>query len=137
MTHQETAYVAGNVVSAGEVPASVRRYFEALNAEDWREFPTVWADDAELQAVGSRSRHGRQEIMDYFRGVFQPWAEHRDQPTRYIVAGDSVVAEVQFTGVTHGGREVGFDAVDIFDLEDGAIARLSTWYDLTWVRRQL
>lgn len=33
------------------------------------------------------------------------------------------------------GREAAFDAVDVFDLRDGRIGALSTWYDLVAARR--
>lgn len=133
----EASAVVGRVEAEAEVPAVARAYFDALNAEDWEALATVWAHDAELRAVGSRPRRGRDEVMAYFRPLFGPWARHLDQPTRWIVAGDTVVAEVRFTGTTHEGKELSFDAVDVFDLTGGAIARLTTWYDLSWVRRQL
>jgi uncharacterized protein (TIGR02246 family) len=119
------------------VSDAVRAYFDALNAEDWPRLSELWAEDAELRAVGARPRRGREQIMSYFRPLFEPWARHRDTPTRVIADGDAVVVEVEFTGMTRDGRELSFDAVDVFDLADGAIARLSTWYDLAWVRKQL
>jgi ketosteroid isomerase-like protein len=125
------------VSEGGATPAPVREYFEALNAEDFPRLERAWAADGELRAVGSRPRRGIEEVMAYFHPLFEPWAEHLDQPTRTIVSGDVVVVEIRFTGRTHGGRELSFDAVDVFDLAGGAIARLTTWYDLAWVRKQL
>jgi len=118
-------------------PPAVTAYFEALNSEDWESMSSVWAEDAELRAVGSRPRRGRENILSYFRTLFAPWSEHREGPTRLIVSGDVVVAEIEFAGVTRGGKQLAFDAVDVFDLQRDTITRLSTWYDLTWVRAQL
>jgi ketosteroid isomerase-like protein len=129
--------VAGGVVSAAEVPAAVTAYFDALNAEDLDALGGLWAPTAELRAVGSRPRHGRDQVSAYFRPLFEPWAAHLDRPTRYIVAGDTVVVELTFTGTTRAGKGLAFDAVDVFDLHDGLITRLTTWYDLAWVRKQL
>jgi ketosteroid isomerase-like protein len=129
--------VEGSAVSPAELPAAIREYFAALNSEDWSRMEGAWADEAELRAVGSRPRHGREEIMAYFHGVFDPWAAHVDRPTRAIVAGDAAVVEVTFSGTTHAGRDLVFDAVDVFDLAGDAIVRLTTWYDLAWVRKQL
>lgn len=137
MTQDSLIRLEGRVVSPPDVPACVRTYFEALNAEDWPRFAEVWADTAELQAVGSRARHGRQDIMSYFLPLFEPWARHVDRPTRFIVAGDTVVVEIVFTGLTPAGKELNFAALDVFDLSEGVIARLVTWYDLSWVRKQL
>jgi ketosteroid isomerase-like protein len=120
------------------VPAAVTAYFESLNAEALDRLAELWAPDAELRAVGSRPRTGRDQVMAYFASLFGPWAEHEDRPTRFIVAGDTVVVEIRFSGATRDGKRLSFDAVDVFDLQgDGAIARLTTWYDLAWVRSQL
>jgi ketosteroid isomerase-like protein len=125
------------VVSTAQSPECVRAYFEAINAEDFERLAGVWTPTAELRAVGTRPRRGREQIMSYFRGVFEPWASHLDQPTRVIVAEGVVVTEIEFKGVTHYSKEIAFDALDVFDLADGLIARLTTWYDLAWVRSQL
>lgn len=119
------------------LPTVVTDYFDALNAEDFEALEGVWTEDAEVRAVGSRARVGLEEVMAYFRPLFGPWTEHRDQPTRVIGEGDAVVVEVRFSGRTEAGKELAFDAVDVFDLRDGRIAALTTWYDLVWLRGQL
>lgn len=129
--------VGGAVVPTAELPPPVRTYFAALDAEDLTRLATVWSDTAELCAVGARPRRGPDDVMGYYRTLFEPWASHEDRPTRAIVAGDVAVVEVRFTGITHAGAQVSFDAVDVFDLAGDAIARLACWYDLAWVRRQL
>jgi hypothetical protein len=44
---------------------------------------------------------------------------------------------VTFTGTTADGREISFDAVDVFDLARGRIRRLSSWYDVADVRHSV
>lgn len=129
--------VGGTVTALDRAPDPVRRYFDALNHEDHDELATIWAPSAELLAVGARPRHGTDEISEYYRRLFDPWATHVDEPTRIVVAEGLVVAEIRFRGRTHTGRELEFDAVDVFDLDDDRVRRLSIWYDLAWVRRQL
>lgn len=121
----------------GETPAVVAAYFESLNAEDFDRLETLWTDDATLRAVGQPSRHGREQVIDYFSPLFRTWMEHVDTPTRVITSGDVAVVEVSFTGTTTSGKRLTFDAVDVFDLSDDRIAALSTWYDLHWLVRQL
>jgi ketosteroid isomerase-like protein len=116
---------------------TVRRYFACLDAEDWAQMRTLWQPDAELRAVGARPRRGADEVVAYFSTLFAPWPRHEDRPTRLIVAGDTIVAEVTFTGTTADGREVSFDAVDVFDLRDGLIARETNWYDIAYARKAL
>jgi predicted ester cyclase len=54
-----------------------------------------------------------------------------------MVADANVTAEVTFRGVVKQGGVVEFDAVDIFDVYEERIFRLSSWYDLVAVRSQL
>ncbi|MHB8736481.1 MAG: nuclear transport factor 2 family protein [Terriglobales bacterium] len=115
----------------------VRSYFTCLDTEDWDAMRELWHVDAELRAVGARPRQGIDEVIEYFAALFAPWPQHRDAPTRVLTSGHTVVAEVQFTGTTADGRDVTFDAVDVFDIEDGQIRRLSNWYDVAYARRIL
>ncbi len=134
---QQAATAAGAAGTIDDAPETIRSFFAALNGEDWTRMASLWADDAELRAVGARPRRGRDDIMTYYHGLFGPWPQHEDRPTRVIAAGGVVVVEVRFAGVTPGGKRLEFDAVDVFDLAGGEIARMSSWYDLTWVRGQL
>lgn len=120
-----------------DTEALIQRYFECLNTEAWEAMGQIWHEDAELRAVGARPRRGREEVVDYFRNLFNPWPEHRDEATRVVVAGSVATVEVSFTGTTADGRTVSFDAVDVFDIEDGLIKRLSNWYDIDFARRKL
>ena len=114
---------------------AVDTYFRCLNTEDWATMATLWTEDATLRAVGARPREGRDSVLRYYSRLFDPWEEHLDTPTRVIRAGDVVTVEVTFTGRSRAGHDAAFDAVDVFDLRDGRIAALSTWYDLVAARR--
>lgn len=117
--------------------ATIRDYFRCLDEEDWTGMETLWTEDGKLRAVGARPRHGREEVLGFFAKLFTPWREHEDRPTRIVIAGDVVTAEVLFTGTTVDGREVSFEAVDVFDLRAGRIAALSNWYDIALARKAL
>jgi ketosteroid isomerase-like protein len=116
---------------------TVRDYFRCLDEEDWEGMRKLWTDDAELRAVGGRPRSGREEVLGFFEKLFDPWAQHEDRPVRIVVAGDVVTADVLFLGTTTDGREVSFEAVDVFDLRDGRIAKMSNWYDIALARKAL
>jgi ketosteroid isomerase-like protein len=75
--------------------------------------------------------------MAYYAHLFDPWTTHEDALQRAHPSATTVAAEVTFRGTTSAGREVEFDAVDVFDLHNGRIVSLSSWYDLVDVRRQL
>lgn len=120
-------------------PPAIERYFAAVNAEDWTAIREVFAADAELRTVGAPTRRGRDEIAAHFPQVLAALPVHHDEVTRIVVAGTVVTVEIHFAGRTADGRDVVFDAVDVFDLSgDGTtIEKLSTWYDTAGVARQL
>jgi len=120
-------------------PPAVARYFAAVNAEDWDAIREVFAEDAVLRTVGAPTRKGRDEIAAHFPQVLAALPVHHDEVTRVVVADTVVTVEIRFAGRTADGRDVAFDAVDVFDLTDDGttIARLSTWYDTAAVARQL
>ena len=123
-------------MSADRTPGDpVAAYFRCLNTEDWEVMATLWTEDALLRPVGARPRRGPAAIAAFYSHLFDPWEEHLDTPTRTIRAGDVVTVEVTFTGRSRSGTDARFDAVDLFDLRDGRIAGLSTWYDLVAARR--
>jgi ketosteroid isomerase-like protein len=115
----------------------IARYFHCMDREDWDGMREIWHEDAVMRATGARTREGREQIIDLLSKLFVPWAQHTDAPTRTIPAGDTVTVEITFTGTTHDGRRATFDAVDVFDLRDGRIAKLSNWYDIAYVRKLL
>jgi ketosteroid isomerase-like protein len=121
--------------TGADLPEAIRRYFDGLNNEDWEDFTGIWTDDAELVGVGARTRKGRDDVMTYYSTVLVPYPLHHDDPYAIHVSGDIVTVEIAFRGETHEGVPVEFEAVDVFTLRDGKIARLTTWYDIDRVRK--
>jgi ketosteroid isomerase-like protein len=115
----------------------IDRYFSYLNADDFVSFRELWHEDADFKAVGARPLSGVDDIVAFYSRLFTPWPRHVDEPVRIIVAGGTATVEVVFTGTTEDGRDVTFDAVDVFDVDAGRIRRLTNWYDIAYVRRQL
>jgi uncharacterized protein (TIGR02246 family) len=111
----------------------VGEYFRCANEEDWAGLAQVWADDGELIGMGAPPRRGRDAIVDGYRRFMARWPEHLDEPGRILVCGAVATVEVHFTGVNRAGRACAFDAVDVIDVEDGRIRRLTNWYDLSIV----
>jgi len=115
----------------------IDRYFTALNDEDYEALEDVFHPEAVLRPPGTRARTGHQEIMQFFRKVFEKFPEHVDAPSRVLSDGNCVVVEIDFAGITSGQRPVSFIAVDIFDIEDSQIMNLSQWFDTAEVARQV
>jgi ketosteroid isomerase-like protein len=119
-------------------PDVVNRYFETMNAERWEEFAAVWTDDAVVVPVGTRPRRGPGEIVAFYSGLFKAWSTHWDQPVRFLTSADGwIAATVTFTGRSQRGRDISFDAVDVFEFREGRICALQNYYDLLLVRSLL
>ena len=108
---------------------TVKSYFTALNTEDWDLMASVLHPELDLIPSGSRPRIGADKAIAMFQKIFERFPVHQDNPTRFLEAGSTVVVEITFNGATQDGQEVSFDAVDIFDVADGRIYRLSQWFD--------
>ena len=108
---------------------TVRAYFVALNDENWDLMASVLHPELALIPSGSRPRIGADKAIAMFQKIFQRFPVHQDNPTRFICDDNTVVVEITFNGATQDGQEVSFDAVDIFDVENGRITRLSQWFD--------
>lgn len=112
-------------------------YVAAINSENWDALAELWHPDAVWRAVGARPRRSREDILTYYPRALALYPEHHDELTRIIEGEDTIVAEITFTGKTPGGKPVTFEAVDVFDLEDGLICRFSSWFDIDELRAQL
>lgn len=117
--------------------AVVEDYFAAINADRFADLGTVFSADVEIHTVGMRPVVGREAAMTHFVGVLAGYAAHEDRVTRWIEAGDTIVTEIRFEGTLDGGQPITFSALDVFDLADGRIRKVTTWYDTRDVRRQV
>lgn len=131
-------------MSISTLPSAVTDYFTLLNADTLEGFVALWQLDATLTAFGRdgrRTRTGRDDVLVYYHDLFAPWATHHDEIVRTAVAGagarTTVTVEILFTGTTHDGGPVAFDALDVFELVDGRIRRLAIWHDVVTTRRLL
>lgn len=128
---------AGDTRRERDVRSVVETYFELLNGDALAELAALFAEDAELVAPGAGIRRGRERIESYYRSALAPYPEHLDLPTRVLVSGSSATVEIRFEGRLANGQRLAFDAVDVFDVRGGEIARLTSWYDSSAVRRSL
>ena len=119
-----------------DAPQAILDYFDAINAEDWDKLASLWVDDAELRVVAARPRSGREDVLTYYPRALAPFPKHYDDPVRISVAGDVVTVEIKFTGETADGKPIEFDAVDVFDMRDGKLWKMSSWFDIEHIRRQ-
>ena len=123
-----------------ETPASVRQYFECINADRFEQLREIFADDVELTMAGANTRRGVDAAVDYYPRALAPLPHHIDDPIHTATSEDGrrCAVEIEFIGATADRRAVAFTAVDLFDLDDdGRITRLRSFYDTARVARLL
>jgi ketosteroid isomerase-like protein len=123
-----------------DTPASVRKYFQNINADRFEQLREIFSDDIEMTMAGSSTRRGVDAAVDYYPRALAPLPHHVDDPVAVVTSDDGrrCAVEIAFTGETADGRSVVFTAVDLFDLgHDGRIARLRSFYDTALVARLL
>ncbi|WP_166462945.1 nuclear transport factor 2 family protein [Amycolatopsis acidicola] len=117
--------------------AVVERYFAAINSDSFGDLAKVFAEDVEIHTVGAPAVAGREAALGHFPKILAGYAEHEDRVTRWIEATDAITTEIDFAGRLRDGRPITFSALDVFDLRDGLITKVTTWYDTRALRRQL
>jgi ketosteroid isomerase-like protein len=115
----------------------VQAYFDRLNSEDWEALGELFHEDAVLEAPGFPRQRGRDTVRTYFRSALGIYPEHYDDPVRIIVAGDIATVNIHYEGTLANGYQLSFDAVDVFEMRDGLIGELTSWYDSYAVRQAL
>lgn len=117
--------------------ALIASYFAGINGDDYEGVAELFAPDAVVLPAGGRPRRGRSEIARYYREILAPFPAHHDEPVRVVVSGPDVTVEIAYEGRLANGRVISFDAVNVYRLAEGLIARLTQWYDTHRVRRML
>ena len=122
--------------------AAVEGYFAAINSDSFDDLSAVFAPDVEIHTVGADPVVGRDAALAHFPRVLAGYSAHDDRVTRWIEgvddgSEDAIVCDIAFAGRLADGREIRFDARDVFDVRDGLITRVTTWYDTRLVARQV
>lgn len=118
--------------------AVAKAYFAAVNQKQMDDLAAVFAEDGVLTFPMLSPIKGRNAIREFYTGVLQFYPKAFDGVTRWFVseAGD-VAAEIHFEGRTATGRDVVFDAVDLFTIKDGLIQDLHIFYDSAKVQQMI
>jgi len=117
---------------------TVQRYFSSLNETRLEELAEVFAEDAILQFPNYEPIHGREAIVSFYTAVLKYYPKHFDNPVKFFFSEDGWVAvEIHFEGETIKGQSIVFDAVDVFEMENGKVKKLRIRYDSAKVAQML
>lgn len=131
-----------------EVLTLAKQLEEAFNVGDWGAYLAGFSDDAVMETPMIRAS-GRQEILEFVRGVKEAYPDLTATITRQLACGNTVVEELAFEG-THAGplktprgtipatnRRINFKAVLLMDISNGKVTASHEYYDRAGIMAQL
>jgi len=118
----------------------VQKMFAAFGQRDLPGVLNTLAEDVDWQSPVTRSiteevswakpRHGREEVANFFKELFEKVQPERLETLEFIAQGDGVVVEGKNRGTVRStGGTYEHDWVMVFTLSEGKIARLRHYYD--------
>jgi steroid delta-isomerase-like uncharacterized protein len=111
--------------------ASMRRFFELVNAGDIDGMTELLADDFVEHESMSGMPPGREGTKQLFTLLLAGFSNMKWDAQDILVDGDKVVARVQFTGTNDGefmglpatGKDVAVEVIDIVRFSEDGLAR--------------
>ncbi len=118
--------------------ALARSYFDAVHDGDLDKLAGLFAEDATVYFPVRDPVVGREAIRSFYADVFKLYATRTDDCRRiFRDSQGNVAVEISFVGKLGSGKEVAFEAVDLFTAKDGRIQELRIFYDSVKVMRML
>ena len=124
----------------------VRRWFAAMNALDAKGMGALCTAEVDVLEVAEREDHrGRDYLVWAYEDLFTGYPDAAAQMLNEFAGDDQVLVEVRWTGTNMGefrGDPATGGANDvriayIFTVKDGAITRITEYYDMRTVISQL
>jgi steroid delta-isomerase-like uncharacterized protein len=128
------------------VEQHVRSYVEAIGRRDVEALGAHWSEDGVEDLVPIGILRGREEIKDFFRGVFAAMPNAETTCLRVVAAETSAAVEWRMTGTFDGepfqgvdptGKPIDVRGLDLIEIEDGLIVRNTAYYDNMAYARQV
>jgi steroid delta-isomerase-like uncharacterized protein len=128
------------------VEEKVRDYFEAMDRRDAPAMAAHWREDGVEDIVPVGVLRGRDELRDYFAGLFAAMPDARTTVTRLVAGEQSCAVEwriegtfdgAAFTGIEPTGKHIEIRGLDLFELEDGELVSNTAYFDGAGFARQV
>lgn len=116
----------GDDADPAAATAIVRRYFEALVAQDWTRLASLLAADVVRNGPYRDDFEGRDDYVEFLRSTFASLRDY-NLTIRSISGGaGTAVAEITET-VTMNGSRLATDEAIVFEVRDSAITRVGVY----------
>ncbi|MBR0673113.1 ester cyclase [Neoroseomonas soli] len=132
----------------GEANAAVVRafYAELWEQGDLSRMPALMHDDVAFQGTFGQTMRGHEAFGAYVRSVRHAFSTYRCEVSELLTDGDKVAARVRFSGrhdagpfleFAPTGRELAWEGVGFFTLDEGRIRHLWVMGDMLGLLGQL
>jgi steroid delta-isomerase-like uncharacterized protein len=128
------------------VEKTAREFFEAMGAHDPERMLEIWADDGVEDVVpAGRVFRGKKEISGFLRGFLGSSSDLEVTLDRVIADDSRALVEWRFRGTFDGsfegleptGKKLDLRGVDILEIEDDKVTRVTAYYDSSTFARQV
>jgi steroid delta-isomerase-like uncharacterized protein len=128
------------------VEEHVRSYIEAIGRRDVEGLGAHWSEDGVEDLVPIGILRGREEVKDFFRGVFAAMPNAETTCLRVVAGEASAAVEWRMTGTSDGqpfqgvdptGKPIDVRGLDLIEIEDGLIVSNTAYYDNMAYARQV
>jgi ketosteroid isomerase-like protein len=110
----------------------ISSYYDSLNRQDntWQD---LWSEDAVFSdASKTLAAKGKTQVIQSFTPFLK--GVERVQVKQMIVEGDRACALASYDYVNPKGEKLNQDVAEVFQVEDGELAELTIYFDLTAYR---
>lgn len=134
------------MVASSENAELVRAWFAAMNALDAKGMGALCAPGVDVREVAEgEEHHGRDYLVWAYEDLFNGYPDAAAQTLNEFAGDDQVLVEVRWTGTNKGefrgepatGGTNDLRIAYIFTVTDGAITRITEYYDMHTVLAQL
>jgi steroid delta-isomerase-like uncharacterized protein len=128
------------------VEEHVRSYLDAIGRRDVDALGAHWSEDGVEDLIPIGILRGREEVKDFFRGVFAAMPNAETTCLRVVAGETSAAVEWRMTGTFDGepfqgvdstGRPLDVRGLDLIEIEDGLIVSNTAYYDGMAFARQV
>jgi steroid delta-isomerase-like uncharacterized protein len=128
------------------VEEHVRSYLDAIGRRDVEALGAHWSEDGVEDLIPVGILRGREEVKDFFRGVFAAMPNAETTCLRVVAGETSAAVEWRMTGTFDGESFQGVDStdrpldvrgLDLIEIQDGLIVSNTAYYDGMAFARQV
>jgi steroid delta-isomerase len=127
------------MIDPGTIQTAIAAYFAATRAMDVEAYLRAFADDAiNHDPVGGTPLEGKAALRQFFCSIVDQFATIGLTEEFVHIVGSEVAVKWIGRGISKNGREVVFEGIDLFDMnEAGQIQTLRAYWDPAALMAQL